>query len=189
MATRKKSQKRAGAPKLKQPPRAAQPSAAERESRVSTVMTMLLSGARRIEVVQFSAKTWGIKTRQADKLIADATQWIRENAAKTRDEQITEHIGRMDTVYRSAFGAGDYHAAIKAQQDKAKLIALYPDPKLKVESWQDEVMRLLREGKVGADDVLAEFGDTNETRKLIVAAGIPADAGGQTAGEGGGQAD
>lgn len=122
------------APKLKQPPtnerpEKHRPTAAEKDARVSTVMTMLLSGSRRIEICEFGLKQWGIQYGQTDRYIADATALIKASADKTRDEEIIEHVGRMDLIFRFATGEGDYSNAIKAAQDKAKLRGLYPSEK------------------------------------------------------------
>lgn len=177
----RKNQKRT-ASALKQPPpserpRPKRPTAAEKEARISAVMTFLLSGSRRIEVVQYAAKTWGISTRQSDKLIADATQWIRASADKSREEQIIEHITKMDFVYRAAETAGDHHAAIKAAQDKAKLLGLYPTEKMRLDvyDWRDEA----RKAGINPDEALNEF-------ERIIAAQMATghDDGGDTAGEG-----
>lgn len=153
------------------------PTAAEKEARVSTVMTMLLSGARRIEICQFASKTWMTTARQADRYIAQATGWIRENAAKSRDEYIAEHIGRMDAVYRSSYSAADYGNAIKAAQDRAKLLGLYPTEKMRLDvyDWRDEA----RKAGINPDEALNEF-------ERIIASKMATghDDGGDSAGEG-----
>lgn len=131
------------------------PTAAEKEARISEVITHLLSGSRRIEVVQYAAKMWGISTRQSDKLIADATQWIKASTAKTRDEWIADHLSSMAFVYRAAESAGDHHAAIKARQEIAKLLGLYPTEKMRLDvyDWRDEA----RKAGINPDEALDEF--------------------------------
>lgn len=118
-------------------------------------MTFLLSGSRRIEICQFASKTWGTTARQADRYIAEATQWIRDSAAKSREEQITEHIGRMDFIFRSAQATNDFTNAIKAAQDKAKLLALYPTERMRLDvyDWREEA----RKSGVDPDEALNEL--------------------------------
>lgn len=147
------------AAKLRRDPRNARrprrPTRAEKEARVSTVITMLLSGARRIEICEFARKQWGVTEHHADRYIADATGWIRANAAKSREEHIAEHLGRMDAVYRSSYAAADYGNAIKAAQDRAKLLGLYPTEKMRLDvyDWRDEA----RKAGVNPDEALNEL--------------------------------
>lgn len=131
------------------------PTAAEQEARISEVINHLLSGSRRIEVVQYAAKMWGISTRQSDKLIANATAWIKASTAKTRDEWIADHLSSMAFVYRAAESAGDHHAAIKARQEIAKLLGLYPTEKMRLDvyDWRKDA----EAAGINPDEALNEF--------------------------------
>jgi len=54
----------------------------------------------------------------------------------------------------------------------------------RIRTWRDDVVDLLREGKVTPDDVISEFG-ADEAQPLIIAAGVRRDEGGSAEGEGG----
>lgn len=148
------------------------------QDRISITITKLLSGERPIEIFQFASENCGITTeRQVSNYIKRATEWIRASASKSREEQIIEHIGKMDFVYRAAEASGDHHAAIKAAQDKAKLLGLYPTEKMRLDvyDWRDEA----RKAGINPDEVLDEF-------ERIVSAKMEAghDGGGDSEGEG-----
>jgi len=56
--------------------------------------------------------------------------------------------------------------------------------RMKVETWEDEVILLLRSGKVSQADVYSEFGDTDKARRLVIAAGLLPDESRAAQGEG-----
>lgn len=104
-------------------------SAAEVSARVSAVLELLASGVRRTEIVRIGSREWGVTSRQIDDYIAAATKLIQAEAARTREEALAEHVARRRQIYKRAMNNGDLHAALKAVQDEARLLGLYPSEK------------------------------------------------------------
>jgi hypothetical protein len=68
-------------------------------------------------------------------------------------------------------GDEDWRAALAAAQDEAKLRDLYPDPRIKMIDWRSEIIALLKSGAVTPEQVIAEFGDSDDVTQILVAAG------------------
>lgn len=141
----------------------------EKEKRVNTVLTWILSGIRYVEILHNAAQNWGVSERTAKNYIAAATAIYRASSEQSREDAIAEHKARMDYIYRQCIADGDRQTALRAAQDKAKMIGAYPTPGVKIVDWRTEVIELLRNGAVTPEQVKEEFG--NEGDELIIAAG------------------
>ena len=115
----------------KKAPRA---NAAEQERRIQSVYERLLHGARRFEILQFVAKTWGGSARTADDLIAAANALIKHQAAQTRDENFAEQVALRRSLRSKAAESNDYRLMLDIARDEAKLLDLYPAEKQKIET-------------------------------------------------------
>jgi hypothetical protein len=148
----------------------------ETDTRVETVRQFILSGDEASDIVRRAAETWGIKQRQAENYIHMARAKIRAITEQVRPYLLAEHIAVRRDIRRRAREAGDLRAEIAAAQDEAKLFGLYPSERVEVLTWEDKVIRLLMEGKVTPDEVMAEFGD-DLAANLFKRAGVPLSAG------------
>jgi phage terminase small subunit len=85
--------------------------------------------------------------------------------------------GAIDNVKDITFKDGSItlklYDAQSALVHLGKHLGLFKD-QVQVETWQDKVIALLKEGKVSPDDVLEELGDDSLAAQLFNAAGIPA---------------
>ena len=132
---RQLKQNRAANVKRKAAPtsRAPRANAAEKERRTNQIMTMLLSGARRPEICQFTRDTWGLTDRHVDRYIAAANTLIKAEASKERDEIFTEQAALRRMLRKRAIGDGDLRLALDVAKDEAKLHDLYPAQRIKDE--------------------------------------------------------
>ena len=156
------------------------PTAGELAKRIDTVLGLILSGTRRAEICEFVRVQWGLAEAQADRYIADANAIIIAESAKTREQAFSEHVAIRQQIRKRAMGDGDFRVALSAAQDEAKLRDLYPDTRIKVTDWRDEVSKLLRDGKVTTEQVINEFGD--EGARIVAALGATASAPTEVAG-------
>lgn len=98
------------------------------------------------------------------------------------DWQKTLENGAIDNVKEITFKEGSI--TVKLYDSQAALVhigkhlGLFKD-QVQVETWQDKVVGLLKDGKVTPDDVRKELGDDLATQ-LFIAAGIPAATNRQT---------
>lgn len=120
----------------------------ERAERITSVVEMLVQGASRYQIVQYSAATWGINQRQTDDYLKWAREEIRNSGAYDRSEEIEKAIRRYTEIHRRAMnpapqplmkdgeplllddkpimrkGKPDFHAANEAQKSLCRLLGL-----------------------------------------------------------------
>lgn len=91
-------------------------SQAEIDRRVSRVASLIVKGFRRAQIVAAAAEEWGVAARAADSYIARARRELRAEAFVVRSEMLGVAIRRYSDIYRKAYEAEDWSAAIKAQR-------------------------------------------------------------------------
>lgn len=123
---------------------------ADMVTRINMVASMLLSGKRRADIVQYSSEKWGVTDRQVSDYITAATELIRADANRSREELFDEHVARRREVYRRAIARNDLRSALAAAQDEAKLLGLYPGERhtidARVHTSQDIVVNIVEDG-------------------------------------------
>lgn len=107
---------------------APRPTKAQIEERVKVVYIFLLSDTPRIDIVQYAAKTWKIKTRASDNLIEKANALIVEEAARMRQNALEKHLAQRALIRHNALKNGDERLAFDVLKDETKLLDLYPSP-------------------------------------------------------------
>ena len=93
----------------------------EAEKRTYEFVRLISSGAVRSDLLQYSAKNWGLKARQTDNIIAAARQVIVEDIDQERQQVTAELIHSMKTVIKGAIQTKQYSNAIGAASLMAKL--------------------------------------------------------------------
>jgi len=185
MVKRQSKAKRAAKPKPQPAPAEKhRPTKGEHDQRIGTIVTRIATGNRYSEIVRYAATQWGVNSRQADNYIARANALILVEAKKDREARIAESLATLVAVKKRAYAIDDLTNMRAAVAEISKLFGDYPAQKMKVETWEDEVILLLRSGKVNQADVYAEFGDTDKARRLVVAAGLLPDESRAAQGEG-----
>ncbi len=96
---------------------------AQTKERIRLVKEMLIEPYSRSEILQYSAKEWGIGTRTADELIAKATEEIERDYAPKRKAEIQKHIARREKLLRRC-KKEDSWLYLKANDSLAKLQGL-----------------------------------------------------------------
>lgn len=92
------------------------PTAAEMDLRVDRVVSFIIAGSRRSELVQYAANEWKIKTRQADELIARARLKIEAQTDENIARRKRTHRQRLDEMFRRAMNVGDLTNAAKVEK-------------------------------------------------------------------------
>jgi hypothetical protein len=148
------------------------PTVAELNRRVEETKQALLSGMPRFAIVQNLTVRYDVATRTIDNYIAKAREALEDDLAAARPYMLAEHIAHRRDLRRRFRQASDLHGELKAAQDEAKLLMLY-EMTVRVKDWRDEVIALLKDGRITPEDVTRELGDELAT-ELFNAAGIPA---------------
>ena len=94
------------------------------EMRVNRVAKMLSTGSVRSEVVQYSAKEWGISARQADQYIRKARDILAEDFEIDRRTFTAELLSQLASLQKEARESNQGHIALGCINSAAKLAQL-----------------------------------------------------------------
>lgn len=98
---------------------------AKQARRVMTVYSMLECNTPRPLILDYARSAWRISTRQTDTYIAAASAIYRGECERDAAFYFAQALERLNDVFNDAFEAGDYRAALKAQQQINRLCGLY----------------------------------------------------------------
>jgi len=98
---------------------------AEREARLNRIYSLLLAGATRYEILQYTATEWNLKPRATDAYIADANAMIAQEGEYYRPREFGRAIARLHDLYKRAMKVMDFKAALAVQRELNGLLALH----------------------------------------------------------------
>lgn len=98
---------------------------AKQRRRVMAVYSLIERNTPRAAIIDYAAATWHISTRQTDTYIAAASAIHRDAADRDADYYFAQALERLNRLFRLSFEAGDYRAALRAQQQINRLFGLY----------------------------------------------------------------
>ena len=102
------------------------PTAAELNLRIEEVKQALLSGMPRYAIVENVKKKYGVSISTGDNYIAKARKALDNDLKKARPYMLAEHIAHRRDLRTRFRKANDLHGELKAAQDEAKILGLYP---------------------------------------------------------------
>lgn len=126
------------------------PTKAQIAQRVKIVYELLLSDMPRIDIVQYAASNWSIKTRAADNLIKKANELIIAEADQIRQNALEKHLAQRASIRYKALKEGDKRLAFDILKDETKLLGLYPSAKHEVTGADGGALKVIR---VASDDL------------------------------------
>lgn len=97
---------------------------AEVAARVDTVMTKLLRGEKRAEIIRYASESWNVDERQVQNYITRATKLIAEITQPRKEYEFALVRQRLEDLYDSAFKDKNYNAALGALKQVAEMIGL-----------------------------------------------------------------
>lgn len=99
----------------------------EVEARVSTVLSLLVAGCTRREIIRYAAEktTWGVCERQIENYIAAANRAFEELSKTSRAREIGRALARLDDLYAKSLRIQDYKGCLATQKEINDLLALY----------------------------------------------------------------
>ncbi|MEN6581942.1 MAG: hypothetical protein ABFD54_05780 [Armatimonadota bacterium] len=98
------------------------------QERIDHIYEMLVDGYSTREIVRYSSENWNLSRRQTEKLIARASDLLKEESQELRTVQLGKGIRRLEKQYRKADKSDSTRAAIAAQAELNKLLKLYESP-------------------------------------------------------------
>jgi hypothetical protein len=148
------------------------PTAAEKARRVEEVKQALIQGLPRYAIVENLRTRYSVGRATVDNYIRAARIALERDLAEARPYLLGEHIAHRRDLRLRFRKAGDLHGELKAAIDEAKILGLYED-RLRLVGWQDEIIALIKDGRITTDDARQELGDELAT-ELFERAGLPA---------------
>ena len=95
--------------------------AAEVHMRVNRVARMLSNGAVRSEILQYSAKEWGVSVRSADEYIKKARVLLAEDWEIDRRTFTAELLSQLASLQKDSRKNGQGHIALGCINSAAKI--------------------------------------------------------------------
>lgn len=143
----------------------------ETEARISKVYEMLISGAKRAEILQYATKKeWGVDDRQVDNYIARAKHAISQQSEVKRNYILGTARARLNLLFYRALNIQDYKTALAVQKEINALEGLNAPQKIEI-SWQDQAVADIRAGLV-TFEALAEAFNNDLATQLFTRAGV-----------------
>jgi hypothetical protein len=131
---------------------------AELHKRIREVSKLLCIGKTRADILQFSADRWGLKERQSDEYIAEATKQLQEIGNVDLETEKGKALERAMLVFQQSLKANQYRNALSANEQIIKLHGLYAPEKQEHSGTLDVRKRIIIDGiemdtdKVGGND-------------------------------------
>lgn len=138
---------------------APKPTAAEYEQRITEVHSYLVGRKSRGFILKSAAEKWKIGERQADELIALATEQVRQSAAYDREVELGLALDTLRAVIGKAASMQDFQRVIAAQREINLLLGQYAPTKteLKIDGLDIRTLERLAAAATGAGKNIAEL--------------------------------
>lgn len=128
---------------------------AEVELRVQTIVKWILQGRSYTDIVRYSAKNWGISSRQADNYVKMAKDDVKATTKITKEEQITLAIARYNDLYLQNYTGKDFRECRNVQDSLNKLLGLNEAEKIdittKMEGMTEDQLYILTDLLISMD--------------------------------------
>lgn len=141
---------------------------AEKEQRVNKVYELLVSGARRYQILQYASSTsdkkkdWKVTPRQVDSYIAAANALIAADSEFARPRELGRAIAALDDLYQRCMRIMDYQRALATRRELNTLLGLHAAPApqtVRIEGIDDAQLKVLSDALAAqgksASDVFA----------------------------------
>ena len=92
--------------------------------RLDKLLDLHNRGFNRYQMVQYSAKHWGLSSRQTDTYRKALFDELKKDLETTREAKITEMITRLDHVYSASMQGNQMSNAIGALNSISRLLKL-----------------------------------------------------------------
>jgi len=107
--------------------RAPRSSKSQMTERVLEVYRMIIAGSSRTDLLQFTAKNYGLEARATDDLIAKARELQESNVKDRQESMLSECVSRYDDLYKEARAKDDLKSCIAINKELSELFHLKED--------------------------------------------------------------
>jgi len=88
---------------------------------------MIITGSNRTDILQYSAKNYGLEVRATDDLIAKARELQVSNVKDRQESMLSECVSRYDDLYKEARSKDDIKSCIAITKEVSELFHLKED--------------------------------------------------------------
>ena len=142
----------------------------EVERRVAVVYDFLVLGGDTPRILQNIAKLFSVGEREAHRYIEKALNRLRTAQQDKLGNKFGEIAEAFREVRRRAFEEGNLNVALRAADREAAMWGLYAPTSVSV-TWREEIVMLLRQNLITAEEVQKELGD-DIAKELLITAGV-----------------
>jgi len=146
------------------------PSRIEMQRRIAIVYDFILLGGDGSRLRQNIMQLFTVKERHAQNYIDRAYDLFRNVQQAKLGNKFGEIAEAFREVRRRAFEEGNLNVAMRAADREAAMWGLYAPTSVSV-TWREEVVMMLRQNLVTAEEVQKELGD-DIAKELLITAGV-----------------
>jgi hypothetical protein len=142
----------------------------EVERRIAVVYDFLVMGGDTPRLVANISRLFGTSARETARYVAKALERLRSAQQEKLGNKFGEIAEAFREVRRRAFEEGNLNVALRAADREAAMWGLYAPTSVSV-TWREEVVMLLRQNLITAEEVQKELGD-DIAKELLITAGV-----------------
>lgn len=142
----------------------------EVERRIAVVYDFLVMGGDTPRLVANISRIFGTSARETARYVAKALERLRSAQQDKLGNKFGEIAEAFREVRRRAFEEGNLNVALRAADREAAMWGLYAPTSVSV-TWREEVIMLLRQNLITAEEVQKELGD-DIAKELLITAGV-----------------
>jgi hypothetical protein len=120
---------------------------AEKAQRVDAVMTLIMHGATRPEIIQYASELWDVVERTADDYASEARQQLEAITEPRRPYEFALMRTRLEDLYAKTYKMQDYYTSLRVLKQISELTGVEAPTKTE----GDVVVRVVY-GKDGSGD-------------------------------------
>jgi hypothetical protein len=100
-------------------------------ARAEQVLELVIAGLTRAQIIKWvnEKSGWGIKTRQVDRLIAQAHELLDQEAQPRRERELAKAIRRLDMLFARSLQINDFKACLAVERERIALLKLGDKPR------------------------------------------------------------
>ena len=100
-------------------------------ARADQVFDLVIAGLGRREIIKWieGKSDWKIKTRQIDRLIAQAHAILEATAQPHRERELAKAVRRLDMLFARSLQINDFKACLAVEKERIALLKLGDKPR------------------------------------------------------------
>jgi hypothetical protein len=106
---------------------------AEKAQRVDAIMTLIMHGATRLEIIQYASDLWSVGERTADDYASEARKQIEAITEPRKPYEFALMRTRLEDLYAKTYKIQDYYTSLRVLKQLAELTGVDAPTKAEAE--------------------------------------------------------